>query len=67
MSVEAPIDPPDEGTPYDSMWECPSCEQITTNTCWVEVTGRYSAIVDTQCDACDYVQTEYDDTYGYDG
>jgi hypothetical protein len=67
MSVQSPIDPPDEGTPYGATWDCPECEETTTCTEWVEITGRYQATITTICDVCEEFRVDYDDTYGYDG
>lgn len=67
MSIEAPIDPPDEGTPYESKWDCPSCEEYTDCTEWVEVHGRHEATITTICNVCEYSKTDMDYSWGYDG
>lgn len=67
MFTEPPLDPPDEGTPNETKWECPSCEEFTDCTEWVEVHGRYEATITTQCLACDYIKEDFDSSYGYDG
>ncbi len=67
MAVEAPLDPPDEGTPHNSTFDCPTCETETNCTEWVDVVGQYKAQITTVCDICGYTIAQYDDTYGYDG
>jgi C4-type Zn-finger protein len=67
MSVQAPIDPPDEGGYQDGEWECPDCGQFTATSEWVEVVGRYHAIITTICNVCEYSKTDEDSAYGYDG
>lgn len=67
MGIEAPLDPPDDGTPNETKWDCPSCETFADCTEWVEVHGRYEATITTICNACEYSESNYDYTYGYDG
>jgi C4-type Zn-finger protein len=67
MGIEAPIDPPDDGMFEESEWECPGCDEVTYCTEWVEMTGRYEAIITTICNSCDYQKTSSDWAYGYDG
>jgi len=67
MTVQAPIDPPDEGMSEESEWECPSCGYLAYCTVWTEVVGRYHATIVTVCHACEYQHTDEDYSYGYDG
>jgi hypothetical protein len=67
MGIEAPLDPPDYGTPNELSWDCPGCGEYTECVEWVEVCGRYEATITTICNVCEYSKTDTDYTYGYDG
>jgi C4-type Zn-finger protein len=67
VSIQAPIDPPDEGHYDTAEWDCPSCGELTFCHVWTEVTGRFQATITTTCGSCEYQKTDEDYSYGYDG